>query len=94
MHRVSNSHLYPGLINARLEVRATDTNSFVQLSVYKDIKSNEEIKEIDIELSCSLGILCESMSLIISCQLLLKIQCDDQANKDIFQDYFYLIKVG
>lgn len=58
---------FSGLIITRVEVRAGEqTNSFVQLSVYKDTKSNEEIKEIYIEFSCFLYKFCESMSLIIS----------------------------
>lgn len=65
---------FPGLINARVEVRAGEQTETVLFNYlfYKDIKSNEDITEIDIEFSCSLGTFCEFISLIISRQLLLK----------------------
>ena len=45
MHRVSNSHFYPGLINARLEVRVGEQTQTVLFS-YQFIKTLNQMRKL------------------------------------------------
>ena len=45
MHRVSNSHFYPGLINARLEVRAGEQTQTVLFN-YLFIKTLNQMRKL------------------------------------------------
>lgn len=80
---------WPHYCQCRGEGRETDRTSFVQLCVYKDIKSNEETKNINNEFSCSWFNFCEIYAYhnIFSCS---KIQCDNQANIRISEDYLFV----